>query len=645
MIENVPMDREIKPSTKSIKGFILAAGFSKRLRPITEHIPKPLLPIVGEVLLDYIYNFLKSAGIDRIGINLHYKAKEIESYIKENNLPLRIFHEMEILDTGGALYNARDFLKDSLFIVHNADIYWDGNIRDAIEWHEDSKNSITLLVHNHPPNNNLIIDEENNFISVRPSGSIAQSSFAFTGVAIYNPEVLDLISKGPFSVVDLWIKARNKGLKIKVFAVKYNFWHDVGTPIGYAQATFGKLRKNFSSLYVHSTSSGCELIESLGNIVIEKNVRILNPFVGKNIIILPETEFSAEVPLISDCIIGKDFILSILGWQGSSETLTHGGSMRKYVREDGKVFSLWDEVNQEFDKTVILGKFLKRKGFPVAEVIDARRDQKLIVFEDLGDLSLYSWLQCKRKGDEILYIYKKIIDYAATLHWKISSETSELEVVLPEFDYTYFRWESEYFLEECVKGLFNLDLSALQDTFLFDLQQELHLIAEKLAEAKKVILHRDLQSQNIMLKLHNSSQFHSQITDKSFFNYEVYFVDYQSTRWGPAAYDIASLLWDPYVEINDEIKTELVKYYLEKASELSALMNPSFFLEELSLCRIQRHMQALGAYGFLSTKRGKRNFLKFVPSAIKLLYQDIKECLIELPRLEELIFRLKGRLS
>lgn len=629
--------------TQCIKGFILAAGFSKRLRPITEHIPKPLLPIAGEVLLDYVYNLLKSSGIEQIGINLHYKADKIEKYIKEREIPLYLFHEKEILNTGGAIYNARDFLKDSTFLVHNADIYWDGNLKEAIQWHIDTGNSITLLVHDYPPDNKLIIDKDDNFIGIYPSASL--KSLAFTGVAIYNPDVLELLPKGSSSVIDLWLKTKAQGLKVKVFPVTYTFWYDIGTPKGYARAIFDKLKRSFASLYVHPTSTGCELIEPFGNIVIERDVSIKKKFTGKNIIILPETEFSPETPLISDYIVGKDFKLSIFEWHGEKEILTHGGSTRNYFRKDDKVFCLWDELNQEFDKTITIGKFLKLKGFPVADIIDVRKEQKLIIFEDLGNLTLYSFLQCKRNYEEILNLYRKIIEHVANLHLKISSESKKLEGILPKFDYTYFRWESEYFLEECVKGLFKINLSTLQDTFLLDLQQELHLIAEKLTKAKKVILHRDLQSQNIMLKLHNSCHSHAQSTDKSSFNYEVYFVDYQSARLGPAAYDIASLLWDPYVEINDEIKQELVKYYLEKAFEFSASLNPSIFLEELSMCRIQRHMQALGAYGFLSLKRGKKNFLKFIPSAIKLLYQDIEECPIELPRLEELTLQLKGKLS
>lgn len=673
-----------------IKGFILSAGFSKRLRPITEYIPKPLLPIAGEVLLEYIYKFLKSSGINELGINLHYKADKIERYIRENNFALKIFHEKEILNTGGALYNARNFLKDAVFIVHNADIYWNGNIKEAIEWHINSENSITLLVHDYAPHNKLIIDNEGNFIGLMPischsepgkkmktvfpesrrifvaSGLLSRSPLAFTGVAIYSPDVLELLPPGASSIIDLWLKAKDKGLKVRVFRVKYSFWYDIGTSIEYARAVFDKLKRNFTSLYVHPASSGCELIDTRGNVVIERNVKIKKPFLGRNIIILPETEVSPEAYEISDCIIGKVFFVSIAGWQGQEENLTHGGSARRYFRRKDKVFCEWEEINQDFEKTIKLGKFLKEKGFPVPEIIDVNKEKKLIIFEDLGDLTLYSWLQCRRNSKEILNVYKQIIEKIVHLHRKVSSEASELDTYLPEFDYNYFRWESEYFLEEYVSTVFKIELSDIASPFSFhycepkarqfNLRQELHLIAEQLSKSKKVILHRDLQSQNIMLKLFIDSSLlcHSELkrskalslredTREEFprVKYKIYFVDYQSARWGPAGYDLASLLWDPYVNLSNEIRHELVNYYILNSSDALNLSS-SAFLEELSLCRIQRHMQALGAYGFLSLKKGMRNFLKFIPSALNLLYQDIEECPIELPKLRELVFKLKN---
>lgn len=616
-----------------IKGFILAAGFSKRLRPITEYIPKPLVPIAGETLLDYVYRLLKNAGINDIGINLHYKADAIEKYIKENHFSLKIFFEKDILDTGGALYNARDFLKDSIFIVHNSDIYWDGNIKEAIEWHINSGSVITLLVHDYPPDNKLIIDEEENFIGINSSDFFHKSSssfklLSFTGIAIYSPDILELLPIGASSIIDLWFNAKDKGLKVKVFPIKYSFWYDVGTPIGFAKAVFEKLRRNFTSVYVDPTSSGCDLIDAKGNVVIERNVIIKKPFTCKNIIVLPDTEVFADSEHIEDCIVYKNFKIPISGWQLGSENLTYGGSTRRYFRSQDKVFCEWEEAGDDFEKTVILGNFFKKKEFPVPDIIEVKKENKMIIFEDLGDLTLYSWLQCKRKDEEILAVYKKIIEKVVILHFKISQEISELEIDLPEFDYEYFRWEGNYFLKECVEEVFKLGFSNLSE----GLKEELHLIADRLSKSKKVLLHRDLQSQNIMLKDH-----------------KVYFVDYQSARLGPPGYDLASLLWDPYVILKDRLRQELINYYIEKALNLNCLaLNLKMeenFQEELCLCRIQRHMQALGAYGFLSLKKYKKNFLKFIPSAIKLLYDDIKNCPLELFNLRQLVLKLKNLIN
>lgn len=596
-----------------IKGFILAAGYSKRLRPITEHIPKPLLPIAGEVLLEIIYKSLKNAKVHEIGINLHYKADEIEKYLKKHAIPIKVFHEKDILLTAGALWNAREFLKDSVFIVHNADIYWDGNIKEAIDWHINSQNSITLLVHEHPPDNKLIVDEEGNLLDVS-NQTDSTHALAYSGVSIYTADVLELLPAGPSSLIELWLKAVKKGFKVKTFKAKYSFWFDVGTPSQYARAVFNKLKRSFSSVYVHKTAKGCELIECEGNVVIEREVEIKKPFKAKNLIILPETEFSPLDSYISNCIVGKNFIVPFNNLENPEE-LTHGGSQRKFFRKNGKVFCKWETLSQDFENTVLLGRFLKEKGFPVPEILAVENDKRLIIFEDLGNLTLYSWLQCKRKDEEIEKTYKEIIVNIVNLHWKISKNSEGLNI--PQFDYSYFRWESDYFLKECVKELFRIEP--------VEVYEELHFIAETLSKTEKVILHRDLQSQNIMLK-----------------NGKIYFVDYQGARWGPPGYDIASLIWDPYVNLKNELRKNLVHFYLDNAEIHN---NRSDFLKELSLCRIQRHMQALGAYGFLSLKRGKKSFLKFIPNAINLLMQDIEECYLELPRIRDLVLKLKNLIN
>lgn len=611
-----------------IKGFILAAGFSKRLRPISEYIPKPLLPVAGEVILEYVYRLLKEAGVTSIGVNLHYKAQEIENFVKQRNLRLKLFHERELLGTGGALWNARDFLKDSIFIAHNSDIYWDGNLREAIDFHINSGNSITLLVHDHREFNKLKIDRDGNFLGLAGNCSTdeGQNILAFTGVAVYSPQILELLPQGASSVIELWLKAEEMGFPVRAFKAKYSFWHDIGTPMGYAKAVFDKLNREFTSFYVSPDSEGCSLICPQGKVVVEGDVRILRPLKARNVIFLPSTEVCIDHDFIEESILCGKHTISIAGWQGESESLTCGGSQRDYIRVKGKVVCLWNQESPEFEKTIEIGRFLRKNGFPVPEIIEVDREGRVIAFQDLGDLTLYSWMQCRREKEEINKVYEAVLGKVAYLHTQITYEALKEGLSLPCFDGDYFLWESRYFLKECVESFFRLRLNDLGESFESRLSEELNFIAVTLSSSKRVMLHRDLQSQNIMLK-----------------DNDVYFIDFQSSRWGPPCYDLASLLWDPYVDLDNSLRESLIEFYLKAAKDFGFCNFDSHqFSLELQLCRIQRHMQALGAYGFLSLRRKKREFSRFIPRGVRLLWQDLMECKIDLSALKELTETLLG---
>ncbi|HBU05700.1 MAG TPA: hypothetical protein DEA95_03780 [Nitrospiraceae bacterium] len=96
-------------------------------------------------------------------------------------------------------------------------------------------------------------------------------------------------------------------------------------------------------------------------------------------------------------------------------------------------------------------------------------------------------------------------------------------------------------------------------------------------------------------------------------------IDYQGARIGPPAYDIASILWDPYYRLEDGMRERLLEYY---SGEMAKHHRP-IPLESVIMCRLQRHMQALGAYGFLSAVKGKKYFLKYIPEGIWLLKEDV----------------------
>ena len=115
-------------------GMILAAGFGKRMMPLTKSTPKPLIDINGKKLLEYSINFLKNLGCKEIIINTHYKNTQIKNFLIQNNYSegISIIYENEILDTGGGIKNAIPYFGNHNLIVINSDIYWrQENLLDA----------------------------------------------------------------------------------------------------------------------------------------------------------------------------------------------------------------------------------------------------------------------------------------------------------------------------------------------------------------------------------------------------------------------------------------------------------------------------------------------------------------------------------
>ena len=153
-----------------------------------------------------------------------------------------------------------------------------------------------------------------------------------------------------------------------------------------------------------------------------------------------------------------------------------------------------------------------------------------------------------------------------------------------------------YFFENCVGRYFKTESARVDKLKKLP---ALPAIAEKLAQLPRVLVHRDFQSQNILLR-----------------NGQAYLIDFQGMRPGLAHYDLASLLCDPYVDLNQTERDELLEHYC--AGKPSAE-----FLEILRLCAMQRLMQALGAYGFLGLVKDHKHFLQHIPKAVRSLREVV----------------------
>ncbi len=113
-------------TNKISSAMILAAGYGKRLQPITENIPKPLVQIKNITLLENTINFFIDLKIKHIVINTHYKSELINKFIKSRNFnsKINLIHEEEILDTAGGVKNAQKYFKDDEILITNSDIFW-----------------------------------------------------------------------------------------------------------------------------------------------------------------------------------------------------------------------------------------------------------------------------------------------------------------------------------------------------------------------------------------------------------------------------------------------------------------------------------------------------------------------------------------
>lgn len=616
--------------------FLPAAGLGERLRPITYHTPKPLLPIIGRPLIEHIIEKFSQISSGRIGINLHYKAEMLREWAMNSAFSERIelFYEYPILGTGGALKNAEIFLSSSHFIVHNSDIVSDADLSKLIETHFYEGNIATLVTHDYPKYNNVVLDDNGLVIDVENAGTsmpnpcTSARKTAYTGIAIYSPEILKFLPEGVSHATVAWLMAAEAGHRVKALDFTGCYWNDIGTPSAYASAIIDTLRSDGETIYIHHSSNGCKNIQMDGFIAIERDCTFDKGAYLRNSIVLEGSRIEGGEH--ENCIIGIDFKIQLneneilgVGKENDLILIGTGGSDRKYYRakdvDKNVVLVKYAKDDPDFKRHVEYTVFFMKHWIPVPGLIRVDHKNMTAVFEDLGDLSLYLWFKCERDDDVLEDMYRKVLDIAVSIHSNVFRDISGCPLLQERiFDYAHFRWETDYFLERFVKQIAGIELEDIE--FLND---ELNRLAAKADSYPKRLVHRDFQSQNIMIK-----------------NGMPRLIDYQGARVGPPAYDIASMLWDPYYRLDEAVRERLLCYYIKMISASDARFNEDEFMDSLSVCRLQRHMQALGAYGFLSLVKGKKYFIKHITPALEYLREEIMPFENEYPSLYKLIGNL-----
>ena len=547
-----------------MKAMILAAGLGTRLLPFTSHTPKPLFSISGQAILDRTIQKLQFAGADAVMVNTHHLHAKIEKFIEERNyaIPVQCTYEPEILGTGGAIKNVAGFWDNAPFWVVNSDILFDFRLQEAYQYHLQHGCDVTLVLCDDPEFNQVRVARNENIIDFGVQAHTAAKCSAvltFTGIHILNPEVLRWIPAGQFAdIIDVYRNMLDHGVILKAYVPSHGFWKDIGA------------------------------LKRYRDIVYEE---------------MAARAFQAAFSCTADLLPRK----TKLKGDGSDRSwyrLTHRNL--SMVLADHGIYD--GQAACEAASFVAIGNHLKEKNIPVPEIFLYDTFAGLVFMEDLGDRSLQALVLHEKTAENISSLYRAVIDRLIQLSqsgikdfdpaWTLQSRTYDRTLIVEK--------ECFYFLEAFIHRYLHMTLNTE------GLEKEFSTLArETLQHAFPGLMHRDMQSRNIMFK-----------------NGQPYFIDFQGAREGPLQYDLASLLLDPYVGLDWNVRETLLAYCMARLSSGKGF-DKDGFKKGYEYCSITRNLQILGAFGHLSKNKGKSYFATYIPAALSTLHRNLRTCFNE----------------
>jgi len=347
-----------------MKALFLVGGRGTRLRPLTNKIPKPMIPIMGKPLLERNILNLKNVGIEEVVLSTCYGAQYIQRYFGDGErFGMKIHHVKEDipLGTGGAIKNAEKYFDDT-FLIFNADIISDIDLKELIKYHREKAADVTIAVTqvDNPSMYGVIEYDENNYaisFKEKPQPDEITSNFINAGVYIFEPKVLKEIPAGCVVSVEreVFPQLIEKGYKIAVYK-GCSYWIDIGTPEKYLQAHMdimaGKYRISGLSF------SGKGIYKGPGS-DIHSSVKIYEPvYIGANVKIEENASIGSNVIIGDNVHIGKGVkIVGSIIWDGvvvengarlvntivaSNCRIRHGGDYYStvYVEEDSRPMAI-----------------------------------------------------------------------------------------------------------------------------------------------------------------------------------------------------------------------------------------------------------------------------------------------------------------
>ncbi len=555
-----------------MKALVLAAGLGTRLRPFSERTPKPLFTLDGRPLLERIINQLIAAGVRTIAINTHHLAEQIEAYLAAETFAARII-----------LRHEPEILGTGGAIRNTADIWGTASFMVV---NSDVATDIDLgsvfryhAAHDHPATLVMRDDPAFNTVAVDAQGNVVDFTPADDNprgdrrrLTFTGIQVLEP------DVID--------------FIPKEGFAHSIDAFEGMLAA----------------------------GIKIKAFIAADNRWVDVG---TPQRYRQTAREIMATAVFRElvpEDTAAPIAW----EPLAGDGSERRWHRlrrGDRSVVMVDHGLREgaapgEADAFVHIGRHLHRRGLPVPRILRADPFAGLVFVEDRGDCHLQTRIAESESSGTVIALYRKIIDLLVEMSvsggkgfdpgWAWQTAAYDREVIVEK--------ECRYFIEAFVQNYCDRGVPFAR------IEGESHRLADGiLAQSDEGFMHRDFQSRNILIAAD-----------------QPWIIDFQGGRRGPAEYDLASLLIDPYVALPEAVQETLLDDFIGRYRQRTGRSRKAI-TAHYRLCAVARNLQILGAFGFLVKAKDKARFAAYIPNALGSLQRNLDRVETHsLPQLQEL---------
>jgi mannose-1-phosphate guanylyltransferase len=299
---------------KITQAFVLAAGMGTRLRPLTDELPKPLIPIFQKPLVTFALDHLIGVGVDRFVINTHRLPELFQSFFAERDyagFPTTLVHEPDLLETGGGIKNVEGILGKEPFIVYSGDILTDVALEPLITEHFRFGNDVTLGLRRNTGLGAGVVMRDGRIVKISKESN-PEENFDYANISVWNQEIFARIpASRKISFIPILIDWINQGGRIGGIALDDGNWFNIGSRKEYLDVHRMISNKHWRPAYVKTREwpqriASSAIVDSSAQLrgctVVGQNCRVGAEAILEDTILLPNAEIASQSRLEA-CIV------------------------------------------------------------------------------------------------------------------------------------------------------------------------------------------------------------------------------------------------------------------------------------------------------------------------------------------------------